>query len=148
MKARLLDFEGTKHAPRKAIPQKGVDCIQLVIQAHLAAGTFPPFSWPQYRQDIGIGAEENTLGKAMEKIFFCQRLPIAGWEPRAGDVAIFRSGKVSNHCGVFDGDRFWHVTTAAPVHHCSLACVQGKLQEVVRFTGTGIKSDPSKLKLR
>lgn len=139
-------FRGTRHMQRRAIPGRGVDCVQFVVATVQAAGILPPFRWPQYRQDIGFHLNRNQLGDLMRAVFVAELVDLETWEPATGDVGIFRCGRTSNHCGIVVAGRFWHVTTTAPVHDTAIRAVRGSLQEVVRFTGAGLRADPQQLK--
>lgn len=144
--AQCANFRGTPHQQRRAVPGRGVDCVQFVVAVLQAAGMLPTFRWPQYRQDIGFALNRNQLGDLMVQAFNAEILPVAGWEPRTGDVGIFRCGRTSNHCGIVVAGRFWHVTTSTPVHDTAVKAISGTLQEVVRLTAPGLRSDPEKLK--
>lgn len=140
------NFRNTPHMQRRAIPGRGVDCVQFVVAVLQGAGIVPPFTWPQYRQDIGFRIQRNQLGDLMAEVFHADAVPVEGWVPRTGDVGIFRCGRTSNHCGIFVAGRFWHVTTTSPVHDCNVRVVVGSLQEVVRFTKAGLRGQPENLK--
>lgn len=144
--AACENFRGTRHMQRRAIPGVGVDCVQFVVAVLQAAGMLPVFRWPQYRQDIGLRLNRNQLGDLMAEAFNAEILAVEDWEPRTGDVGIFRCGRTSNHCGLVVAGSFWHVTTTAPVHATPVKAVLGTLQEVVRLTRPGLRSDPQKLK--
>lgn len=139
-------YRGTPHMQRRAVPGRGVDCVQFVVAVLQAAGILPAFRWPQYRQDIGLHLNRNQLGDLMREVFHAETVPIDEWDPRTGDVGIFRCGRTSNHCGIVVGGRFWHVTVAAPVHDTAVRAVRGSLQEVVRFTAKGLRGEPHQLK--
>jgi cell wall-associated NlpC family hydrolase len=144
--AECENFRNTPHMQRRAIPGRGVDCVQFVVAVVQAAGILPPFTWPQYRQDIGFRINRNQLGDLMREAFHAEAFAAEDWEPRTGDVGIFRCGRTSNHCGIFVAGRFWHVTVTTPVHDCNVGVVRGSLQEVVRFTATGLRGEPETLK--
>lgn len=139
-------FRGTPHMQRRREAGRGVDCVQFVIAVLQASGVLPDFQWPQYRQDIGFRIGRNQLGDLMREVFYAESIEVAGWEPKTGDVGIFKCGKTSNHCGIIIGGRFWHVTTTSPTHDVSPRVVTGHLQEVVRFSRAGLKSEPRNLK--
>lgn len=140
----LQSYEGTKHAPRRARPGKGVDCIQLVVATLQAAEILPEFEWPQYRQDVGLYLKQNSLTPVMLKAFYAEERPLTD-EPQDFDVGIFKVGRLSNHCGIMMNGRFWHVAADFPVHHTAPAAIAPQLETVVRFTKRGIRTEPKTL---
>lgn len=141
-----LRFEGTPHMQRRLQPGRGADCVRFVVGAIQAAGILPPFRWPGYPQDHGLHDRRNWLAGIFLDHSHSESLAIPDWKPETGDIGIFRVGRVSNHVGLVLEGRFWHVTTARPVHHCALATVTPRLQEAIRLTATGLRKPPEDIR--
>jgi len=130
---------------RRCIAGTGVDCVQFVFAVLRAADAVPDFPWPSYRQDVGFSSTRNHLADLMQAVLHVESLNPIEWEPRTGDIGIFKVGRTSNHTGIVVGGRFWHVTTRQPVHSQQCAVVRPTLQEVLRLTAAGLKSEPENL---
>lgn len=128
---------------RRAEPGRGIDCVRFALGAVQAAGLLPEFRWPQYPQTIGLGQHTNWMAATLLRHLFSHSIAPADWTPATGDLGIFRVGKQSNHIGVMAGERFWHVTTGRPVHHCGPDTVRGHLQEIIRLDAAGLKEQPT-----
>lgn len=146
--AFLALFKGTPHMQRRRTAGRGVDCIQLVLGALEAAGATGTITLPSYSQEIGLSLAGNTMTGAFLECFHAEAVPVARWQPRDGDVGLFKTGRYANHCGVVSAGRFWHVTTGAPTHHCGFASITPRIETFIRFYAPGIrKRDPATLPL-
>ncbi len=95
---------GTPFREHARVCGAGVDCVQLAAAVLEEAGLAHARDLPPYIVDFGEHADRSPL------LAWFQERP--GWEPviepgevEAGDVVLFRVGKVANHCGVALGDR-------------------------------------------
>lgn len=140
------EFEGTRHMTRRLIPGRGADCVRFVVGVLQAGGVLPEFAWPSYVDNRGFHQQTNWLAGAFLEHFFAESIAVEQWIPQTGDVGIFKVGNRSNHVGIFVDGRFWHVTTAFPVHHCGVATIRETLQEIIRITEPGLRKLPVHLK--
>ena len=148
MREFLERFEGTPHVQRRREAGRGVDCIQLVIGALEAGGAFPPVTLPSYLQTNGFSRGRNHIADHFIACVHAESIPIGNWEPREGDVGIFKSGRHSNHVGIVAAGRFWHATKTAGAHHTAIAAVERHLQEIIRIHQPGLKENPANRTLR
>lgn len=142
--AFLERFKGVRHAPRRACEKRGVDCIQLVIGTIQAGGFIGEFRWPQYRQDVGFHLRKNSLEEVLKSVFFCKNKPEDS-PVQDFDIGLFKVGRMSNHCGIMMGGRFWHVTNDHPVHSTSHAAIERNLESWIRLEKKGFRTQPANL---
>ena len=71
----------------------------------------------------------------------------AGDKTEFGDIVVLKAGEYSNHCGIMldhgAGLRFWHVPARGRCGPDSV--LPGRVQSLLRFTGTGYKDNPAEI---
>jgi len=140
-------WRGTPHAHRIASRGRGIDCIRFVVRVLVAAGVVEPTSVPTYPTAWGLAAAENRIGAAFLQCCDADRIPVEDWQPRFGDICIWRSGRNSNHCGIFLGRDVWHVSTNSPAGPLVLESARRHMQEAIRLRLAGWTFPPSQLRL-
>jgi cell wall-associated NlpC family hydrolase len=135
---------GTPHRNRMAKPGVGVDCLHLLGQIATAAGVLPPFRFPYYDPNWGIGRRNNVLERIFMLTTNCDRID-PNEAMQEGDVIIFAVGRQSNHCAIYLGSAIWHaqcgqVVKPEPPEELSLP-----IQSIIRLTAIGFKRRPETL---
>tara|TARA_R110000796_G_C14571530_1_gene435817 strand:- start:50900 stop:51391 length:492 start_codon:yes stop_codon:yes gene_type:complete len=139
--ARMEVYRGTRHAHRRAIPGKGVDCINLVYEAFIAGGFIERIQLPAYRRSDGFAREHNYLEQHFRFAFHSET--IAGDQaPEAGDAVIFQVKKSTNHCGIFLGGEIWHSAYGSGCYPEPLGQPEYDPQSFIRLTAPGYRNDP------
>lgn len=141
-------WEHTPHRDRMAKQGIGIDCLELMKAATIAAGITPPFVMPYYRPSWGLGRAVNVIEPCLLHCFHCETVPAAE-EPVLGDLLVWRVGRQSNHVGIVWYRAgvlgVWHTHIKKGVEFVPLPLEQMLIyrQSFVRFTATGFKADPA-----
>ena len=140
-------WEGTPHMQRRQIKGRGVDCVQLVAAVYQAAGQVPPGRLPQYRQHLGaIG--RNPLPDLIAQLINVESIRPEDWEPRTGDITIWRPIAGTNHCGIVAANRIWHASVTQGVISRPLDTAARRLQEILRLRSKGYRAELHTIRLR
>lgn len=139
----LAAWHGTPHHNRIAIRKVGVDCIKLVYKVIFEAGIFPDVDFHGYSVDDGMSGESTKL---QETILHCCYGEVVFGDYEFGDIAIFKTGDRSAHCGFFSGDGYlWHSLARRCVTRSDFSLWRGAVVCAVRLTGEGFRVSPAKL---
>jgi len=107
LNAAALRWKGTPFQARARICGAGVDCVQLAAALIEEAGLATGLAFSPYAVDFGDHADTSPVLAWFDVHPEWAAVPLP--EVEAGDVVVFRVGKVANHVGVALGDqRFCH----------------------------------------
>lgn len=141
-------YRGTRHGNRLDLPGEAVDCINFVLAVLRGAGVLPAVQLPFYDERLGSFRARNVMGELFERHFHASLHPSEAL-PEFGDVIVCRVGRQSNHVGiVLDAGWFWHVPAQGFCSPEAWGAWQHRAERYVRFTATGLRDDPAKLKWR
>lgn len=89
--AAAREWLGTPYHHRAAVKGAGVDCLYLLAEVYSAAGLIEYPEIPHYAPDIGMHRHEETYIEGILR--YAHEVD----EPKPGDVAVWRFGRI-----------FWH----------------------------------------
>lgn len=137
--ASLDAWQGTPHRDRIAIRGVGVDCIHLVQAVLFDAGIIPAAKLPWYDLTAGMTEECTALKRAMVDCLFVEE--VSKDAPAFGDIAIFKTGRRSGHCGFVVPDFLWHSLAQRCVTRSNYDQWLPRLDCLLRITGDGFRRD-------
>lgn len=146
--AEAESWKGTKHRNRMAKRGVGIDCIHFIFEVLYAADVVPRRRLPAYPISWGIAAQTSTLGELMAEILHVRRIPDERWTPAFGDILVFKVGQTSNHAAIMIGRRPWHSVGKSLVGPTNLKHARTSIQEAIRITTSGWRSEPGQLNLQ
>ncbi len=140
-------WRGTPHGHRIASKGRGIDCIRYVVRIMTAAGVVEETAIPTYPTSWGLAQKESAMGRLFAACADVDRIWVDEWIPEFGDICIWAVGRNSNHCGIFLGDRVWHVSTNSPAGPLMVDAARRRMQEAVRLRRCGWTQIPSSIRL-
>lgn len=144
--ASLEAWKGTPHHNRIAIRGVGVDCIKFVCKIYSEAGIFPDIDFHGYSVDDGMWKESTRLQDTMLRCLHSEWVP-SDQQFEFGDIAIFKTGDRSAHCGFVTGEDYvWHALGHRMVTKSDMCLWRRAIIGVVRVTQEGYIVRPDKLK--
>lgn len=133
-------WHGTPHHDRMAEPGVGIDCMNLVVEILRGAGVLPQFDLPYYDTREGLFQWSDRLKFAFLKCGHCAEADKR--VPEFGDVAVFKTIRVSGHCAFVTGPELIHAIGNRQVTRSRYTAWQQRIDCLLRFTATGLKADP------
>lgn len=131
---------GTPYADRMAKRNVGVDCIHLVNEILVAAEVIPARPIGHYDPRVGLGTQSDELRDRIVECLHLEILPTANVE--FGDIAIFRTGQRSSHCGFCVPGSIYHSLARRCVTKSPWGHWRAKASCLLRLTQTGWKQEP------
>ncbi len=139
--ACLRSWHGVPHRDRIAVPGVGIDCIQLVIQVHIAAGLIPPTVVSGYDVQAGMFKQTDRLKNAIKS---CADVVEADPDqPQFGDVVIFKTGTRSGHVGFYTSNELWHALAGRCVTVSRYSLWRREVDSLLRLQAAGYTGDPN-----
>lgn len=121
----------------------GIDCIRLVVEILTASGVTEPFTFPAYDTAEGLHDRSDRMRDGFNR---CTHSHIADKrDPQFGDVAVFRTGRMSGHCAfVLDG-RLAHALARQMVTVSDYRIYRHAIDCLIRLDAVGLREQPSTL---
>jgi cell wall-associated NlpC family hydrolase len=138
--AEMLSWLGTEHQNCIAIRGVGIDCIQLVYRAMIAAGILPEHHIESYSTSLGLFHESDHLEEALLAMLYADKLAVE--EATWGDVAVFKTGENSAHCGFLALPNVWQSLAHRTVTMNAWSQWRHRAKCVIRVTGEGFREQP------
>lgn len=139
--AELARWHGVKHVNRVAVPGVGIDCIHLVFVVYVAAGLLPRRRLGTYNTEHGLFQHSDRLRDGL--LATLHAVKVAPTTPEWGDIAIFKTGRTSAHCGFLTRGQVWH----ALAHRCVTVSEwhnwEHRADCLIRLTQPGFKANPA-----
>lgn len=139
----LERWRGTPHRNRLAEPGVGIDCIKLVYRVCHEAGVFPSSDFNGYDTSSGMWKQSSKLQDTILQCVHGSFVDRGPWE--FGDIAIFKTGNRSAHCGFIAGRSLWHALANRCVTESDLALWEGEFAGAVRLSAAGFKASPDRV---
>lgn len=136
--ATLNRWHGTPHRNRAATLGVGIDCAQLVNEILIDAGIVERIELGAYDVVDGLHNQSHRLAKAIERLLNVEQ--VSKDSPEFGDIAIYRTGTRSGHCGFYAGARIWHSLANVGVTHGQYKIWRNQIEFMYRLTDYGFKS--------
>lgn len=121
----------------------GIDCIRLIVEILTDSGVTPPFQFPAYDVAEGLHDRSDRMRDGFSR---CTFSTIADKRtPEFGDVAVFRTGRMSGHCAfVLDG-RIAHALARQFVVISDYRIYRPGIDCLIRIEQTGLRAQPQTL---
>lgn len=126
-----------------AEPGVGIDCIRLIVEILTDAGVTPPFRFPAYDTAEGLHDRSDRMKEGFSR---CTFSTVASKQtPEFGDVAVFRTGRMSGHCAfVLDG-QIAHSLARQHVVVSDYRIYRPAVDCLIRLEAVGLREQPSTL---
>lgn len=136
-------WRGTPHRDRMAVVGVGVDCIHFVAAVLWESGIIPQFEFPGYNPAEGLHERSERLAGGLARCLYAAQTDKAA--PQFGDVAVFKTGRVSGHCGFVLGDTIAHALAHQSVVITNYRVWRPAINFLFRVEATGLRMKPSEL---
>jgi hypothetical protein len=133
---------GTPHVNRIAVEGVGIDCIHLIHEIMKDSGLLPEADLGRYDLMAGTYEPSDYLKEVFMTACCADEYPIDA--PKFGDIVIFKTGKVSAHCGFYTPGEVWHSLSGRAVIRSSWSHWKHEAQCLVRLMYPGFKHQPKK----
>lgn len=138
--ATLGKWQSTPHRDRIAIPGVGIDCIQLVLQVLIDCEVIPAIVINGYDTTAGMHSHSDRLQRAFKSCMDLEDVP-AG-DPQFGDLAIFKTGNRSGHCGFITEGQIWHALARRSVTFSDYKLWRWEIETLLRIKAVGFTGNP------
>ncbi len=141
--AAVAHWRGTPHRDCVAVVGVGVDCIRLVVEILVASEVTPPFSFPAYNTAEGLHDRSDRMLDGFNRCTFSHHADKR--EPLFGDIAVFRTGRMSGHCAFVLGDKLVHSLAQRQVTVSDYRSFRPAIDRLIRLDAIGLRAQPSTL---
>jgi hypothetical protein len=121
----------------------GVDCIYFVASVLHESGVIPAVRLPGYNPAEGLHDRSERLGAALEQCLHGRRVEKS--EPEFGDVAVFRTGRMSGHCGFVTDGKLAHALAHQSVMLTDYRVWRAAVSHLFRIEAIDLRVNPSDL---
>lgn len=133
---------GTPHVNRVAVPGVGIDCVHLVHEIMKDCDLLPEADLGRYTLMDGMYNPSDYLKRVFLTACIAEELTID--RPEFGDIVIFKTGKVSAHCGFYTPGFVWHSLSNRAVIKSAWSNWKHEAECLIRLTYPGFKIPPKK----
>ena len=141
--AAVERWRGTPHRDSMAEVGVGIDCIRLVVAILVASGVTEHFEFPAY--DVAEGLHERSE-RMLDGFSRCTHSHTADKrEPLFGDLAVFRTGRMSGHCAFVLDNRLAHALARRQVTVSDYGAFRPGIHRLIRLDAVGLRAQPSTL---
>lgn len=137
--ATLAKWHGTPHRDRLAIVGVGIDCAQLINEVLVDTGIVERIDFGAYDVVDGLHTQSHRLARAVEKLLHVEQ--VSKDKPEFGDIAVYRTGTRSGHCGIIGrNNHVWHSLARIGVTHGQFRLWRHEVEFLYRLAEVGFKN--------
>jgi len=136
-------WRGTPHRDRMAVAGVGIDCIHFVAAVLTESGVIPMFRFPGYNPSEGLHERSERIASGFARCLHAAEADKTA--PMFGDLAVFKTGRASGHCGFVLGDTLAHALAHQSVIVSNYRIWRPAVHRIFRIEATGFRVTPSDL---
>ena len=141
--AAVARWHGTPHRDSMAEPGVGVDCIRLVVAILTESGVTEPFTFPAYNVAEGL---HDKSGRMRDGFLRCSHSrTVDKRDPQFGDVAVFKTGRMSGHCAFLLDGQLCHALARQFVMLSEYRLWRREVDCLIRLEAVGLRAQPALL---
>ena len=141
--ASVERWRGTPHRDHVAIQGVGVDCIHFVASVLQESEIVPRGTMPGYDPQEGLHDRSDRLREAFAACLHGREVDKR--EPMFGDLAVFKTGRTSGHCGIVLNGMLAHALVRSGVVLTSYKAWRPDVACLFRIEETSYKLNPHHL---
>ena len=141
--ASCKKWHGTRHQNRIAILGVGIDCAQFINEVLCDAGVIERTKFGGYNVTDGMFKQSWRIQIAMQEALHVEQAELTKVE--FGDLAVFRNGSRSAHCGFCTGPGIFHALADHCVVESQFNLWRGEIEALFRITEIGLKNHPQQV---
>lgn len=104
LREELESWENTPFRHLCGVKGMGCDCIHFVVRIIETFG-LGPFKVPEYPKDWHLHRSEELLKRGLTSQV--PHIEINPFDPKDGDILLFKFGRVCSHAGIFCDENVW-----------------------------------------